>query len=163
MNAEEKILGILDFIEGVTPDAIMYGLQPAYALSQELVPVHTGKLKASGFLEVIGSGSKKQVVIGYAKGNNPYYGLFVHEMTDIYHSHGTQAKFLSDAIDITEGKIEERIEYAMRKALRVAAKRAAATKKAPPRRTETGARIRSLENPTRQDIDDIIARIERNS
>lgn len=71
-------------------DVLYDALVPTFELSQELVPVDTGALKESGYLEK----DKNAVAIGYAKGGNPDYATIVHEDPDKPHKAPTQYKFL---------------------------------------------------------------------
>lgn len=57
--------------------------------SQELVPVDTGDLKASGKVVTTGQGHNRQYEIRY----DEEYAVFVHEDLTKHHDHG-QAKFL---------------------------------------------------------------------
>jgi len=72
---------IFEFLAQLTEDV--------FALSQQLVPVDTGRLKASGYRRALGF----NFVIGY----NTEYAAYVHEIIDNYHAPPTQAKFLQDA------------------------------------------------------------------
>lgn len=58
--------------------------------AQEVVPVDTGKLHDSGFVETEGSGWDTKVFVGFSAD----YAIFVHEMTHLKHAPGKQAKFL---------------------------------------------------------------------
>jgi len=86
-------------IKSVTPEALQGALQPIYDRSQELVPVRTGELKASGYLEVRTSGDKIDAEVGYGRGGVPIYAVFVHENLEMFHEPPTQAKFLQTAIE----------------------------------------------------------------
>ncbi len=90
---------VIDSLEGVTEDAIAYALQPILDTSQELVPVDTGALKASGFLQTQKIRGKVSGVVGYARGGNPFYAAIVHENLEFYHTPPTQAKFLEEAVN----------------------------------------------------------------
>ena len=71
--------------------------QRIFDRSQELVPVDTGRLKASGFMEKEHIPHGVRVTIGYSKDGAPPYGLFVHENLEARHKPPTQAKFLEAA------------------------------------------------------------------
>lgn len=98
-SIEETITDVINAIQGATPDALIYGLQPVFDLSQEFVPVKTGDLKASGYLEAKETANGAVAEIGYAKGGNPHYGVFVHEDMEAHHEPPTQAKFLQAALE----------------------------------------------------------------
>lgn len=95
---QENLLKVVDHVDKVTPEALAYGLQPAFEESQRLVPVRTGRLKRSGFLEVRKVSSGAQAAMGYGRYGRPPYAAFVHERVDIPHAGDTSAKFLTIAI-----------------------------------------------------------------
>lgn len=95
---QANLLKVIDAIETVTPQALKYGLQPIFDESQRLVPVDTGKLKRSGFLEVRRTARGGQAAMGYGRYGRPTYAAFVHERLDIRHAGATQAKFLEQAV-----------------------------------------------------------------
>lgn len=64
-----------------------------FQLSQTLVPVDTGFLKASGKMKFGGSGTQFTFTIEYTAP----YAIFVHEDLSVYHPNG-QAKFLEAAM-----------------------------------------------------------------
>ncbi len=75
--------------------------QRIFDRSQELVPVDTGALKNSGYVETETIPDGFEVRIGYAKGDDPPYANFVHEDLTKHHDAPTQAKFLEQAGDKT--------------------------------------------------------------
>lgn len=89
-----------DLEEVVLPSVMVAALEPTLQLSQVYVPVDTGELKESGYLEEVrrGKGSAR-AEIGYGKNGQAPYALYVHEMTDIPHKAPTSAKYLERAID----------------------------------------------------------------
>jgi hypothetical protein len=95
MRLEKTIKNIKD----VTPEAVIYGLQPILELSQQYVPVDTGDLKRSGFIEARKTTTGTRAVIGYAKNGVPNYAAWVHEMMHIPHAKGKSAKFLERAVN----------------------------------------------------------------
>ncbi len=106
MNAQMKVVTenlqkVIRKVKGTTAEAIVFALKPIFDLSQELVPELTGKLKRSGFIRVDKESRSGHIraQIGYGKGGVPSYAVFVHEMTNIRHAKGKQAKFLSTAVD----------------------------------------------------------------
>jgi len=158
-NLEDKIMDIINQVDDAGPAIIYNALIPTFELSQELVPVQTGLLQSSGFLEVIGQWrrSMTQVVIGYGRHNYPHYAVYVHEMVHIPHSGGRQAKYLSAAIEQTMGDIEKGIVQGARRVLRAVTKKAAATKKG--QKMAAVTRVRSLENPTDAEMAEALNKI----
>lgn len=104
---------VRNYVE-VTPDALLYALEPTFALSQQFVPVDTGDLRASGYLEVIGRGRRPIVQIGYGKAGRPPYAVIVHENLEAHHAAPTRAKFLEEALNRTESLIPQRIAEFLR-------------------------------------------------
>lgn len=95
-----NMLKLIERIEGVTPEAIRFGLQPIFDESQRLVPVDKGDLKRSGFVEVRTTGTGKvSAEIGYGRFGRPFYAGFVHERLDFRHAPPTQALYLKAAVD----------------------------------------------------------------
>lgn len=87
---------VIDGIKGASPDALLYAVRPIYDESQRLVPVKTGRLKRSGFLEARVTTKGATAVVGYAKGGNPHYAAMQHERMDFRHAEPTQAKYLQE-------------------------------------------------------------------
>lgn len=90
---------IIQQFEDVTPDFMLQAMQPIFDESQALCPVETGRLKDSGYLEVTSFRGNPTVEVGYGKGGDPWYTVWVHEMTEIPHKPPTQAKFLEKAVN----------------------------------------------------------------
>ena len=113
-NMQKLIVGI----ENATPHAIKFGLEPIFEESQRLVPVDTGDLKASGYVEVRTEGRSGRVraEIGYGLHGKPHYAGFVHEMIHIPHAGATQAKYLEAAINKHIGDYVRRVALFMQKA-----------------------------------------------
>ena len=96
------------FVESVVSqgaEVVMAALQPTFDESQEIVPVKTGALKESGYLESVGS----QVEIGYGRGGDPEYAPIVHEDLEAHHAPPTQAKFLQQPLEQNEAQIQNDI------------------------------------------------------
>lgn len=108
---EQNLLALINRIENVTPEALEFGLLPVFERSQELVPVDTGRLKASGFIETRQEAQGTSAVVGYGRFGIPAYAGFVHEMLDIPHAPPTQAKFLETAINEKMGDFERRVGF----------------------------------------------------
>lgn len=65
------------------------------ALTQELVPVHTGALKRTGHVERHGMDAQASIVYGDSLVD---YAVIVHEDLYAYHAHG-QAKYVETVVD----------------------------------------------------------------
>jgi hypothetical protein len=91
--------------------AVLYNaLKPTFDKSQTYVPIDTGDLKKSGYLEVRRRGLFRayEVEIGYGRGGFPSYAIYVHE-TPIFHKPPTRWKFLQAAISEDGNEIQKRI------------------------------------------------------
>lgn len=106
---ETNIKKVFDRVEQVTPEALIFGAQPIFDRSQELVPVDTGALKASGFIETRPTSNGVQVFVGYGRFGTPEYAGFVHERLDLRHAPPTQAKYLEAAINEKLGDFMRRV------------------------------------------------------
>lgn len=84
-------------------------LEPTFEWSQEIVPVLTGELKESGYLETRSFRGRARVEIGYGRGGLPDYAIVVHEDLEAHHEEPTQAKFLQMPLEADEANIMERI------------------------------------------------------
>ncbi len=110
MDAVAKNLkAVIDRIENVTPEALRFGLKPIFDRSQELVPVDSGVLKGSGFIEVRRGAGGSTAVVGYGRFGRPHYAGFVHEMLSIPHAAPTQAKYLEAAVNEKIGDFSRRV------------------------------------------------------
>ena len=94
--------------------AVNAALTPIYERSQELVPVKTGALKESGFVDV--QTTRKGVVgeVGYSPRGDPFYGVLVHELVELAHADPTSAKFLQRAIEELSDKIGRTLQDYLR-------------------------------------------------
>lgn len=108
---------LIDGLVNITPDIIMEALEPTFELSQKYCPKDTGKLVESGFLETVGVGKNTRVAIGYAKGGNPHYAVYVHELTHLKHASPTRAKFLLTALEQDAPNIQKRIIVGYKQAM----------------------------------------------
>lgn len=96
-----KVSGIDDIklkihsVNGKFKKQIRKGLTKAALLlqrmSQKVVPVDTGNLKASAGTAVTGEGWETEAYVYYAAG----YAVYVHERHDLTHKAGKQAEFLA--------------------------------------------------------------------
>lgn len=101
---------ILQSFEDESPEIMLEAMGPIFQHSQELCPKLTGDLVRSGYLEISSRGKIPTVEIGYAKGGNPRYAVYVHEMVQIPHKPPTQAKFLEVAVLQGLDDLEKRLE-----------------------------------------------------
>lgn len=106
---EEEVSAIINQLKGVTPVVLEDALRPTFEKSQFYCPKDTHALVNSGYLEAHRTPSGIHVEIGYGKGGDPHYAVFVHEMTSYYHETPTRAKFLQVAIQEDADAIPERI------------------------------------------------------
>lgn len=92
-------------IEGVTPDILLLALREPFELSQQYVPVKTGKLKSSGYLIITHRGKVPQVEIGYGRNNDPDYAGLQHENLEFKHKAPTRAKYLQSALEESQATV----------------------------------------------------------
>jgi hypothetical protein len=109
----KKIMGDLNYIfqqfEDVTPQFMYDALKPTFDKTQERVPVDSGALKASGYLEIRTFRGNPEVEMGYGRGGFPFYTVYVHEMVEIPHAAPTEAKFMERPINEDLGDIIDRL------------------------------------------------------
>ncbi len=105
----QNLLKVVNHIDNITPEAIRFGLKPIFDESQRLVPVDTGDLKASGFVEVRKTSTGATAAIGYARHGRPNNAGFVQERLDLRHAELTQAKFLEAAVNTRINDFRRRI------------------------------------------------------
>jgi hypothetical protein len=93
------LIEVCDNFVNVSEDVMLEALQPTFEKARDVYcPEKTGDLRASGYLEKVGFRGQPRVEIGFARGGDPWYGLYVHEMTGYNHEPPTQAKFLQRAV-----------------------------------------------------------------
>ena len=114
----ENMKRVVDHIDRVTPEAIVFGLEPVFVESQRLVPVDTGDLKRSGFIEARQTSTGTHAEIGYGRFGRPAYAAEVHEILFFRHAPPTQARFLSQAVDTKIDDFRRRIELFYRKTMK---------------------------------------------
>lgn len=113
----KQVNNMINLLEGpVTEAAIEAALQPTFDLSQIFCPIDSGVLKESGYLIVETSGGKTTGEIGYSPLNEPPYGVYVHERTDLHHVFPTRAKWLEAAMNQDSGNWMGRLATAYRSA-----------------------------------------------
>ncbi len=104
----------VDQLEGFLPEDLKSALEPTFELSQEYVPVQTGDLKESGYLEVESFRNGARVEMGYGRNGIPDYAIHVHEDTFAQHAEPTRAKFLQAAVDEDYNNILQRVTDSLR-------------------------------------------------
>lgn len=114
-QVQRNLQELLNTLRNATPEAMVHALQPIYRESQSLVPVDSGDLKGSGFLQVTERGKEPKVALGYGRGGKPFYTAFVHENLEAKHKAPTQAKFLQQPLDDQFHLIQPRIVEYLRK------------------------------------------------
>lgn len=97
-----SILEALDeFVEGVKgdiPEILVEALEPTFGKALEYCPQDSGDLRASGYLEAEKYRGGSRAVIGFGKGGQPDYAIYVHELP-YAHEAPTRSKFLQAALD----------------------------------------------------------------
>ena len=111
---ERNLTEVIKQITQETPEILLEALEHTFKKSQLYVPVKTGELKRSGYLEVKKTASGATVEIGYGRGGYPNYAVYVHELTGYYHKPPTRAKFLQAALEEDMDAIRDRLETAYR-------------------------------------------------
>jgi hypothetical protein len=114
INAQLKdlkaiIQSIFDQFENATPDIMLAAVQPTFEKSKVYCPKKTGALVSSGYTAITATGRTPRVEVGYAKGGSPFYAVFVHEMTGIFHNPPTRSKWLQAAMMEDTGVIRDRL------------------------------------------------------
>ena len=110
----ENMEAITNHVDNITPEALEFGLKPIFEESQRLVPVDTGRLKRSGFIETRRTAGGTIAAIGYGRFGIPHYTAVVHENLLFRHAQPTQAKFLEVAISTKLGDFRRRVEMFMK-------------------------------------------------
>lgn len=100
---------LFENIDTQSAQIVAEALEPTFEKSQIYVPVKSGDLKASGYLESSSFRGHATVEIGYGKGGEPPYAVFVHEMP-IYHAPPTQDKFLQRPLEEDAEQIAELVQ-----------------------------------------------------
>lgn len=96
-------------IEDVTPEILYSALQPTFQLSKVYCPEDTGRMVASGYLEITQFRGVPTVEIGYGRGSEPPYTAAVHENMEWKHKSPTRAKWLQHALGEDASAIQDRI------------------------------------------------------
>lgn len=97
-----EILSALDeFIQdvkGMCPDVLVEALEPTLGKAIEYCPIKSGALRESAYLEAEQSRGGTVVAIGFGRGGQPDYAIYVHELPR-QHEEPTRYKFLETALD----------------------------------------------------------------
>jgi hypothetical protein len=92
------MLDILDQFEDVSEEIMINALEPTLDRAKYYCPKDTLELVNSAYLEEARFRGKPRVEIGFAKGGDPVYAIYVHEILDYKHDEPTRAKFLEYAV-----------------------------------------------------------------
>lgn len=98
----------VEHIEGVTPDILKEAIRPTLDKAIRYCPKDSGDLAASAYLEVESRRGAHVVAIGFGKGGQPGYAIYVHEMP-YKHDAPTRSKFLQAAIEEDYGIFSNRV------------------------------------------------------
>ena len=118
---EKQIQEKIDSIKDVSAETLESVGQEILDRSQELVPVETGALKKSAFIETNKDSNETSVSIGYNKDGTAPHAVFAHEIGPYSNptTPGTQYKFLETAVREKLPKIidtlKKRISSSLRK------------------------------------------------
>ncbi len=104
-NFRAQMAGIIDAfmefcdeVDGLVPDVLVDVMEPTFGKALEYCPEDSGKLKESGYLEKESRRGNHVVAIGFGKGGQPDYAIYVHELP-YAHEAPTRWKFLQSALD----------------------------------------------------------------
>ena len=106
---EQNFADFVEHIDEQTPEILDSALRPTFEKSQRYTPRLTGALVRSGYLETVKTSQGAVAELGYGRGGNPPYTVFVHERLELKHKAPTRAKFLQSALQEDAGRIEKRI------------------------------------------------------
>lgn len=94
----DTLLEILTGFVDISPDIMLDALQPTYELAAKYTPKDTLALVNSEYLEVTSFRGKPRVELGFARGGEPFYAMYVHEIVEYHHEAPTRSKFLQAAM-----------------------------------------------------------------
>lgn len=94
----ENLRDFVADVENGAADVLVEALEPTFGKALEYCPQKTGALRDSGYLEVEKYRGRAVAAIGFGKGGQPDYAIYVHEMP-FQHEAPTRAKFLESALD----------------------------------------------------------------
>lgn len=94
----DQLIKIINAFEDVSEDIMIEALEPTMERARYYTPKDTHALVESAYLEKNSFRGKPRVEIGFAKGGEPDYAAYVHEVLEFKHAAPTQAKFLERAV-----------------------------------------------------------------
>lgn len=94
----ENLAEFIAEVRGMVPGVLVDALEPTLGKAMEYCPQDTGALRDSAYLEEEVSRGNAVVAIGFGKGGQPGYAIYVHELP-YKHEAPTRSKFLQAAID----------------------------------------------------------------
>ena len=113
-QVEGNFIKLVNGINDVSEEVLTEILQAILDRAMELVPVNTGVLRDSNYIEVRPFKNGVAGEIGFAKGGIPHYGIIVHERLDLAHKPPTQAKFLQRAVQEHQDRVKSKVEELVR-------------------------------------------------
>ena len=108
-DLKRSLNSIVQQFEDVTPQIMYDAVLPTKDLADIYCPKDTGALVESGDVEIISRGKQPWVEVGYAKGGNPFYAVYVHEVVGYRHEPPTRSKWLQAALFEDMGNIQGRL------------------------------------------------------
>lgn len=100
-SLKEIVDNLWDFVqhmENVSADMLVEALEPTFGKAIEYCPKDTHELVNSAYLEAESFRGGARAEMGFGKGGNPFYAIYVHEMP-YNHAYPTRSKFLEAALD----------------------------------------------------------------
>jgi hypothetical protein len=116
-DMERRIFAILDDVVEATPEIMLEAMKPIKAKAIYYCPKDTGALRSSAYLEITSFRGNPRVEIGFGRGGNPFYAIYVHEVLEHHHEAPTQAKFLERAVYEDLQGLRLRLEQGYRRLL----------------------------------------------
>lgn len=107
---ERLVQSVFDQVAEATPQIMFDALEPTKVLAEVYCPKKTNTLVNSAYLEITDTGKQPRVELGFAKGGQPPYGVYVHEMVEYHHEPPTRSKFLQAAMLEDMNNIFQRLD-----------------------------------------------------
>ncbi len=114
---ENSLSNLIQGLKDITADILLEVLTPTFAKSAIYCPKRTHRLVQSGYLEVAETANGVTAEMGYGRGGNPFYAVYVHENTAMFHAAPTRSKFLQAAIEEDADEIPARIAQAYKESV----------------------------------------------
>jgi hypothetical protein len=95
---EQIINKVLKQLVDEAAPIMLDALQPTKEKAEYYCPKKTGALVESSYLEITSFRGNPRVELGFAKGGEPPYAVYVHEMVEYHHAPPTRSKFLQAAV-----------------------------------------------------------------